>query len=111
MQDSDLQNLLYPNSTEIARTILKGAADLLKTEAHNSNFLDFIKALHESQIARKEAMIILKGHIRNLNFNETWTMLLEILPAGSPSSSLQTVSDNIKNLTKTNKSLPKYGKR
>ena len=45
-------------------------------------------------------MVILEGHIRNMSFNDTWTLVLESLPAGSPTDSLQTVSSNILNLTK-----------
>ena len=38
-----LQDILHPNSVEIAKVIQKGAAELLKNEDHNSNFLYFIK--------------------------------------------------------------------
>ena len=62
--------------------------------------MDFIKSLHESSVAKKDAPVILKSHIRNLSFNDTWTMVLDSLPAGSPNDSLQTVSTNISNLEK-----------
>ena len=84
LQESELQEVLHPNSVEIAKFTLKGAADLLKTEDHNSNFLDFIKVLRDSTVARKEVMIILEGHIRNMNFNDTWILVLENLSARSP---------------------------
>ena len=57
-------------------------------------------SLLESQTPRKEDMVILEGHIRNINLSDSWTLLLETLPAGSPLNSLQTVSDNIENLAK-----------
>ena len=79
---------------------MKGSADLLKTEDHNSNFLDFIKVLRDSTVTKKEVMIILEGHIRNMNFNDTWILVLENHPARSPTDSLQTVSSNLENLTK-----------
>ena len=83
-QESELKEVLHTNSIEIAKLILIKASELLKTEEHNSNFLDFIKVLRESTVAKKEVMVILEGHIRNMSFNDTWTLVLENLPAGSP---------------------------
>ena len=92
----------YANSIEIASTVLRLASDLLKKEEHNQNFLDFIKSLREGAIPKKDALVILESHIRNLSFNDNWTMVLESLPAGSPINSLQTVSENISDLEKKN---------
>ena len=55
---------------------------------------------------KKNALLYLESHIRNMSFNDTWTMVLEALPAGSPINSLQTVNDNFVEVVKKRGSKP-----
>ena len=96
-QDSELKNVLHPNCLEIASTFLKLAADLLKKTKHNENFLPWCNTLRPME-PKKNALLYLESHIRNMSFNDIWNIALEALPAGSPINSLQTVNDNVKKL-------------
>ena len=51
-------------------------------------------------LPKKNIIILLESHISNMSLNDTWTMVLEALPAGSPINSLQTVNDNFVELEK-----------
>ena len=55
---------------------------------------------------KKNALIYLESHIRNMSFNDTWAMVLEAHPAGSPINSLQTVNNNFVKLEKTQPKAP-----